>query len=102
MFNEVCDHLKLATGGDSIQSVMTVFRPQQRNEIYGTRFWSSQFVRYAGYEDETTGEVLGDPANANFTSYLIKKGLWSPPTRRTAFDILPIVIKVPGNDKPFV
>jgi nitric oxide synthase oxygenase domain/subunit len=102
MIKEIIEHLKLATGGTNIQSVMTVFRPQFRNELWGLRFWSSQFVRYAGYIDEKTGEILGDPANAKFTSFLIDSDLWSPPYTKTAFDILPIVIKLPNNDTPFV
>lgn len=102
MIKCIIEHLKLATGGTNIQSVMTVFRPQLRNEIWGLRFWSSQFVRYAGYTDEKTGRILGDPANAKFTSFLIESDLWSPPHTKSAFDILPIVIKLPNNDVPFV
>ena len=103
MFQEVIEHLKIATGGDSIQSVMSVFRPQRRNEMWGLRFFNSQFVRYAGYIiDEESGETLGDPANVAFTKYLIEQKLWSPPTKKSAFDILPIVIKEPGNNIPFV
>ena len=103
IFREVSEHLKMATDGTNIQSVMTVFRPQKYNEIFGMRFWSSQFVRYAGYiDDNSTGQVLGDPANTAFTSYLIEQGLWKPPVQRSAFDVLPLVLKLPGNSIPFV
>lgn len=102
IFNEVLEHLKAAAGGTSIQSVMTVFRPQQPDELWGLRFWSSQFVRYAGYKDRASLEILGDTANADFTSYLIETNLWKPPAEKSAFDVLPLVIKVPGNDTPFV
>ena len=102
IFHEVVEHLKLATGGVSIQSVMTVFRPHQINEIWGMRLFSSQFVRYAGYVDEKSSEILGDTANVDFTNYLIEKNLWSPPVEKSAFDILPIVVKIPGNEIPFV
>jgi nitric oxide synthase oxygenase domain/subunit len=81
---------------------MTVFRPQQFNEIWGIRFWTSQCVRYAGYKDSESGEILGDIANADFTSYLIEQKLWTPPVEKCAFDVLPLVIKLPGNDIPFV
>ena len=94
--------MKLATGGASIQSVMTVFRPQRHNELFGTRFWSSQFIRYCGYKDRDSEEIMGDPACVDLTSYLIEKKLWTPPERRTAFDILPLVLKIPGNDIPFI
>lgn len=99
---EIVEHLKIATAGTNIQSVMTVFRPQQRNELWGLRFWSSQFLRYAGYKDNKTGTILGDPANEKFTSYLIDMKLWSPPQTKSPFDILPLVIKLPYNDIPFV
>ena len=103
VFREVEAHLKLATGGTNIQSVMTVFRPQQRNEMFGLRFWSEQFVRYAGYKlDGDSGEVLGDPASVDFTAYLIGANLWNPPAQKSAFDVLPVVIKFPFNDIPFV
>ena len=97
-------HLKLATGGTNIQSVMTVFRPQRSDEIWGMRFWSSQFVRYAGYvlDDEKENNVLGDPANIEFTSFLVDRKLWVPPSPRTAFDVLPLVLKIPNNDVLFV
>lgn len=66
------------------------------------RFWCSQIVRYAGYVDEQSGAVLGDPANAELTSYLIDRELWIPPEKRSAFDVLPIVLKLPNNEVPFV
>lgn len=99
---EVVEHMKIATGGTNVQSVMTVFRPQRNDEIFGMRFWSSQIVRYAGYVDGETGKVLGDPANAELTSYLIERELWVPPVERTAFDVLPLVLKLPNNDIPFI
>ena len=103
IFHETVEHLKLATGGVSIQSVMTVFRPRQINEIWGVRFLSSQIIRYAGYViDGGNSEILGDPANAELTSYLIAKKLWVPPKVQSAFDVLPLVLKLPGNDVPFL
>ena len=102
VFDECVEHLKIATGGTNIQSVMTVFRPQTKNEIFGMRFWSSQFVRYAGYLNEATGDVLGDPANVNITKLLIEEELWIPPQNKTKFDVLPLVLKLPNNEHPFV
>jgi len=81
---------------------MTVFRPQSSDKLWGMRFWSSQFVRYAGYKDATTDTVLGDPANAEFTAFLVDNKMWNPPTTRSAFDVLPLVLKLPNNDIPFV
>ena len=53
VFAQVEEHLKIATAGTNIQSVMTVFRPLRPGESVGPRFWTEQFVRYAGYRDET-------------------------------------------------
>eukprot|EP00551_Chaetoceros_affinis_P008357 CAMPEP_0203670684 /NCGR_PEP_ID=MMETSP0090-20130426/6683_1 /ASSEMBLY_ACC=CAM_ASM_001088 /TAXON_ID=426623 /ORGANISM="Chaetoceros affinis, Strain CCMP159" /LENGTH=1567 /DNA_ID=CAMNT_0050535593 /DNA_START=14 /DNA_END=4717 /DNA_ORIENTATION=+ len=102
IFTEICEHIKLASGGTNIESVMTVFRPQHPNEMWGMRFWSHQFFRYAGYKNKNTGKVLGDPANADFTEYLINSSLWSPPLIRSGFDLLPLILKMPGIAKPFV
>lgn len=52
VFQEVEEHLKIATAGTNIQSVMTIFRPLRAGESIGPRFWTEQFVRYAGYRDE--------------------------------------------------
>jgi nitric oxide synthase oxygenase domain/subunit/sulfite reductase alpha subunit-like flavoprotein len=103
VFHEVLEHLKLATGGTNLLSVMTVFRPRAPDELVGMRFWNSQFVRYAGYAGEgENGDMLGDPANAEFTKYLIAKGLWTPPATKSPFDVLPLVIQIPGRADPFV
>jgi len=103
MFHEVLEHLKLATGGTNLLSVMTVFRPRGLHELVGPRFWNSQLVRYAGYAGEgENGGTLGDPANAEFTRYLIAKGLWTPPASGSPFDVLPLVIQMPERPDPFV
>jgi nitric oxide synthase oxygenase domain/subunit len=102
IFEETRKHLLEATAGTNIQSIMTVFKPQSPSEPFGTRFWSSQFVRYAAYKNPLTGKVFGDPANLELTDYLINNKYWTPPDFPTAFDILPIVLKVPGRKKPFV
>ena len=45
---------------------------------------------------------MGDPANLEFTKYLIRYKLWRAPEERSHFDILPVVLKIPGEKKPFV
>jgi sulfite reductase alpha subunit-like flavoprotein/nitric oxide synthase oxygenase domain/subunit/hemoglobin-like flavoprotein len=95
------EHLRIATAGTNIQSVMTVFKPQGPNETLGTRFWSSQIVRYAGYK-KLDGSVTGDPANLKLTEYLLQNDLWEPPEPVTPFDVLPVVLKVPGRELPYV
>jgi nitric oxide synthase oxygenase domain/subunit/hemoglobin-like flavoprotein len=102
ILEEVHEHLRIATAGTNIQSVMTVFKQQKPMEPYGTRFWSSQYVRYACYHDEETGKLLGDPANKEMTNYLLERKLWTPPELKTAFDVLPLVLKVPGKETPVI
>jgi nitric-oxide synthase len=42
-------------------------------------------------------QILGDPAEADFTDLCLKLG-WIPPKKRTPFDLLPIVISLPGKN----
>jgi sulfite reductase alpha subunit-like flavoprotein/nitric oxide synthase oxygenase domain/subunit len=102
IFQEVRQHLLEATAGTSIQSIMTVFKPQMHSEPFGARFWSSQLVRYAAYKHPLTGKILGDPANLELTEYLVYNKLWEPPDETTQFDVLPIVLKLSGVKTPLV
>ncbi|MCT7956365.1 nitric oxide synthase oxygenase [Laspinema palackyanum] len=95
MFRECQEHVKFATNGGNLQITMTVFRPKQPKERWGVRFWNSQLYRYAAYQ-QPDGSILGDPANLDLTKAIIKLG-WQPPQPPTAYDILPVVIEVPGQ-----
>ena len=101
IFKEIDEHLKIATAGTNIQSVMTVFKPQSPKETLGTRFWSSQIIRYAAYK-QVDGTIFGDPGNLKLTNYLLEHDLWKPPSAPTPFDVLPLVLKVPGKKLPAV
>ncbi|BAY07543.1 nitric oxide synthase oxygenase [Calothrix sp. NIES-2098] len=96
MFRECQEHVKFATNGGNLQITMTVFRPRLPKERWGPRFWNSQLYRYAAYE-QPDGSILGDPANLELTNAIIQFG-WQPPAPRTAYDILPVVIEVPGQE----
>lgn len=96
MFAECRAHLDAATNGGNIEIVMTVFRPTRPQERWGPRIWNSQLVRYAAYRDDT-GAVIGDRANIDLTAAIRKLG-WQPPADRGHFDILPVVIDVPGHE----
>jgi len=96
MYQELLEHLRIGTNGGNIQITMTVFRPKLPKERWGPRVWNSQLVRYAAYEQED-GTILGDPANLGLTKAIIKQG-WQPPQPRTPYDVLPIVIEVPGME----
>lgn len=96
MFQELEEHLRLATNGGNVQVTMTVFRPKQPQERWGPRIWNPQMIRYAAYETPD-GRVMGDGANLALTKTLIERLGWQPPQPKTAFDILPLVIEVPGQ-----
>lgn len=96
MFRELEEHLRIGTNGGNLQITMTVFRPKQPKERWGPRTWNPQLIHYAAYEQED-GSILGDPANLDVTKVIVKLG-WQPPQPRTPYDILPLVIEVPGME----
>jgi nitric-oxide synthase len=88
MVQAILDHISAATNGGELRSTITVFRPD------GRRIWNPQFCRYAGYRQED-GSILGDPMQLAFTEALLAMG-WDP-GERGRFDLLPIVIQLPGR-----
>jgi nitric-oxide synthase len=91
---EVCiEHIAEGTNGGAVQPRVSVF-PAQRGPV-PWRVWNYQLVRYAVYRAED-GEVLGDPAEAEFTARCLALG-WSAPQTRSPFDVLPLVISGPGS-----
>jgi nitric-oxide synthase len=73
--------------------MITVFAPQAPDQP-GIRIWNPQLIRYAGYQ-QPDGSILGDPAQVQLTEYLYDRG-WRR-GERTAFDILPLIIQMPGQ-----
>ncbi len=96
-FEACVEHLRLATNGGRIQSMVTVFAPQAPDQP-GIRIWNPQLVRYAGYR-QSDGSILGDPAHVQLTDYLHDLG-WRR-REQTAFDILPLIIQMPGQPPSF-
>jgi nitric-oxide synthase len=86
VFEGLVDHLLLSTNRGRIRPVLSIFPP-------GCRIVNSQLIRYAGYPLENES-VLGDPVNVGLTSQALRLG-WRG--QGTAFDILPIIIEVPGE-----
>ncbi|TDQ05235.1 nitric-oxide synthase [Labedaea rhizosphaerae] len=85
---ECLKHLRMAAGNGVVTPVVTVFAkdaPRIRND---------HLVRYAGYQEE--GGVLGDRRYVDFTAGVTRLG-WRPPAKRTAFDLLPLVIENAGQ-----
>ena len=95
IYEECLEHLKVANNGGRLQSLMSIFRPRRPGENWGPRIWNAQLLRYAGYQ-QSDGSILGDPANAGLTEAILNLG-WTPPSPKTEFDILPLVIEVPGK-----
>lgn len=95
IFEECIEHLRVAHNFGRLQSVMSIFRPRRPGERWGPRIWNSQLLRYAGYR-QSDGTILGDPANASLTDAILKLG-WTPPSPKSQFDVLPLVIEVPGK-----
>lgn len=78
-------HIEYATNSGKIRPTITVFNPQ-------IRIWNHQLIRYAGYE--TDRGLVGDPHSVRFTRICEELG-WRG--KRTAFDVLPLVIQVKGG-----
>jgi len=93
VFIALIEHIQIATNGGKIRPLMTVFAPQTPTYA-GVRIWNSQLIRYAGYL-QPDGSILGDPMQAELTAVLLKSG-WKGGAR-TAFDLLPLVIQMPGQ-----
>jgi nitric-oxide synthase, bacterial len=93
VFEACVEHLRLATNGGRIRSMITVFGPQPPDQP-GIRIWNPQLIRYAGYR-QPDGTTLGDPAQVQLTDYLYHLG-WQG-GEHTAFDVLPLIIQMPGQ-----
>jgi nitric-oxide synthase len=98
IFEACIAHLRRSTNGGRIQPLITVFAPSGP-DAPGPRIHNYQLIRYAGYRADD-GTVLGDPAETNFTARLLEAG-WTPPRNRSAFDVLPLLIEVPGEKPRF-
>ncbi len=94
IFQALLDHLRFATNNGKIRSTMTVFAPAPPGHE-GIQIWNPQIIRYAGYR-QADGSVLGDPSQADFTDVLRRLGWRGGPGTR--FDVLPLVIKLPGEE----
>ncbi len=95
IFEECREHVRIASAGTNLEAVLTLFRPKNPGELWGPRIWNPQLFRYAAYE-QADGSIVGDKANLALTRKLQSLG-WQPPNPISEFDLLPIVIDVPGH-----
>jgi nitric-oxide synthase len=94
MFDELVAHLRTATNGGRIRTTISVFA-QRADGQSGPRIWNPQLIRYAGYR-QPDGSIIGDPAQVEFTDRIKELGWQGGPG--TPFDVLPLVIQMPGED----
>lgn len=94
MFEALCNHIKYATNKGSLRSAITILPQRVKSTDNDWRIWNSQLIGYAGYRNKETGQVIGDPANADFTECCQKLGWQGKGTR---FDVLPIVLSANGG-----
>uniref|UniRef100_A0A3Q1HHJ8 Nitric oxide synthase n=1 Tax=Anabas testudineus TaxID=64144 RepID=A0A3Q1HHJ8_ANATE len=93
MYNYICNHIKYATNKGNLRSAITIFPPRTDGK-HDFRVWNAQLIRYAGYK-LPDGQILGDPANVEFTEICMQLG-WKAPKGR--FDVLPLLLQANGND----
>ncbi|TQF69488.1 nitric oxide synthase oxygenase [Rhodococcus spelaei] len=86
------DHLRTATNGGALQSVITI-GPRPLPDGREFRILSPQLIRYAGYR-QADGTVVGDPAHIELTEQVTAMG-WRG--EGTHFDLLPLLISVPDE-----
>nr|CTQ93844.1 Nitric oxide synthase oxygenase (EC 1.-.-.-) [Kibdelosporangium sp. MJ126-NF4] len=77
-------HLRLAASKGRVRPTVTIFGPES------ARIVNEQLIRYAGYAQH--GQVMGDRRHVAFTETVRKMG-WRSPTARSAFDLLPLVVR---------
>jgi len=89
MFQAMIDHIRAGTNQGELIPMISIFAPKE-----GLRIWNPQLIQYAAYQ-EPDGSVIGDPKNLDLTERIMELG-W-PGGERTHFDILPLVIQIPGE-----
>ncbi len=93
IFEAIVEHIKLATNGGNIKSMISIFAPNQPGKA-GIRIWNPLLFRYAGYS-LADGTVIGDPEQIELTKICQKMG-WNG--EGTNFDNLPLIIQIPGEE----
>ncbi|KAL8746468.1 MAG: hypothetical protein Q9184_007744, partial [Pyrenodesmia sp. 2 TL-2023] len=96
MAGELLQNMCEAFNGGNV--VPTVFLlPARKANSRGPMIWNHQVLEFAGYQMED-GSILGDPVSVELTKAIIDLG-WEPPSPRTRWDLLPLVVMA-DNDIP--
>ena len=93
VFRSLREYVEFATNGGRIRPAIAVFAPAHPEQDDSIQILNSKLIRYAGYGEERGGR--GDPDERAFTAYCETLG-WRGPGSN--FDILPVVIDMPGHD----
>jgi nitric-oxide synthase len=93
VYENLIDHIEVATNGGRIRSMITVFPPDSTAGPL-VRIWNEQAIRYAGWSGPDG--VVGDPRYLGFTRLAESMG-WRPPARGR-FEPLPLVIETATED----
>ena len=72
MFDAIVQHLSKAKASSVATAYVTIFRPQTIASNDGPIIWNRQLIRYAGFKNNQTGEIVGDPMEVEFTNMLKK------------------------------
>lgn len=86
------EHLRFAFNGGDLRPAISIFAPDTPAQR-GPRLWNPQLLRYAGVRLRS-GKQIGDPAQNALTQRIRALG-WEP--AGTDFDLLPLVVDVPGQ-----
>jgi len=92
IFQAIVEYLDHASNGGRIKPTICVFKPKDPVTNEQVTIWNNKLIRYAGYQIDDT--IIGDPEEVAFTKACQKMG-WKE--SGTAFDILPVVVEVPGS-----
>ncbi|RNH97786.1 nitric oxide synthase oxygenase [Micromonospora aurantiaca] len=92
---EFIAHLRQATNGGCVRSVVTILAPALPDGPPPIRIINPQLVRYAAWPNPD-GTVIGDPANRSLTQLALDTGWPTPPTRGP-HDILPWLVATDDN-----
>jgi nitric-oxide synthase len=90
IFDDLCAHLREATGDGRLRSVISIYPPARPGE-QPCYIESPQLIRYAGYLS-SDGRLLGDFRAVEATRVARSLG-WSTPAEPCAFDILPVILR---------
>ncbi|KAL8898175.1 MAG: hypothetical protein Q9207_006841 [Kuettlingeria erythrocarpa] len=94
MASELLQHMCEAFNGGNVIPTVFLFPPRRVNSR-GPMIWNHQVLEFAGYE-MGDGSILGDPVSVELTRAIVELG-WTPPSPRTRWDLLPLVVMAEGD-----